>query len=252
MPTASRTISLACAGLVCLSLVAGCTSFKFPTMRFGGGAKSVAEEATPPQAAPQVLPPKEAARVCLTAAEELEAAGHADQAIVLYEKARNHDPSLASVSHHLAVLYDARGDGTRSLAEYNKAIEAAPEDPSLLSDFGYYHYQRGNLSEAEKWLRKALAVDPRHQKALCNLGMVLAEQGRFDESFDLFSKAVGPAAAHSNVGVLMAKQGQYDQARQAFHLSLAADPTLPQPKAFLAYLDKRQRSPQAAVGDERL
>ena len=51
---------------------------------------------------------------------------------------------------------------------------------------------------------------------------------------------IGPAAAHSNVGVLMAKQGRYDQAKQAFHQALAPDPTLQQPKAFLAYLDKPQ------------
>ena len=49
----------------------------------------------------------------------------------------------------------------------------------------------------------------------------------------------GPAAAHSNVGVLLAKQGHYDQAKQEFHQALASDPTLQQPKAFLAYLDKQ-------------
>jgi Flp pilus assembly protein TadD len=72
------------------------------------------------------------------------------------------------------------------------------------------------------------------------LGLVLAAAGRLDESFQAFSKVVGPAAAHSNLGVLLAKQGRYDQARQAFHQALALDATLPQPKAFLAYLDRPQ------------
>ena len=137
------------------------------------------------------------------------------------------------------MLYDATGDSIRSLAEYNKAIEADPKNPSLLSDLGYYHYERGNQTEAEQSLRKALSIDPNHAKALCNLGLVLAAQGKFEESFDAFSKAVGPAAAHSNLGVLLAKQGRYDQAKRAFNQALALDPTLPQPRAFLDYLDHR-------------
>ena len=116
------------------------------------------------------LPPKEAARACLVAAEEMQNSGHVEQAILLYEKARSNDPSLKSVAHHLAVLYDAQGDSARSLAEYNKAVESDPKNPNLLSDLGYYYFERGNLAEAEQWLRKALAIDPNHQKALYQSG----------------------------------------------------------------------------------
>jgi Tfp pilus assembly protein PilF len=130
-------------------------------------------------------------------------------------------------------------DSAKALAEYNKAVGSDPKNAGLLSDFGYYYFERGNLAEAEQWLCKALALDANYQKALTNLGLVLASQGRFAESFEVFSKVVGPAAAHSNIGVLMAKQGHYDQAKQAFEKALAIDPTLPQPKAFLAYLDRQ-------------
>ena len=138
------------------------------------------------------------------------------------------------------MLYDAQGDSARSLSEYNKAVECDPKNANLLSDLGYYYYERQNLAEAERSLRKALVIDPNHQKALSNLGLVLVGQGRFNESFEAFSKVVGPAAAHSNLGVLLAKQGRYDDAKQAFHRALAMDATLQQPKAFLAYLDKQQ------------
>ena len=108
----------------------------------------------------------------------------------------------------------------------------------MFSDLGYYYFKRGNLGDAERELRKAMEIDPKHAKALTNLGMVLAAEKRFDESFEIFSKAVGPAAAHSNVGVLMAKQGRNDDARREFHAALAIDSTLKQPKAFLEYLDR--------------
>ena len=227
-------------GLVGLVSWLGCASPGFSPPNAVSLSQSPDGESTASKQSHEELPPKEAARACLAAAEELQNNGHVEQAIVLYEKARRNDPGLTTVSHHLAVLYDAQGDSVRSLAEYHKALEHDPKNPGLLSDFGYYCFERGNLAEAERSLRKALALDPSHQKALCNLGLVLAGQGRFDESFQAFAKVVGPAAAHSNVGVLMAKQGRYDLAKQAFHQALATDATLPQPKAFLAYLDKQQ------------
>ena len=239
LPTV-RVKSVFWASLLCLSSCLGCATSSLVPSQFSGLSKTSAEESDLPKNVSGELPPKEAARACMVAAEELQKNGHTQQAILLYEKARNNDPSLKSVSHHLAVLYDAQGDSTRSLAEYNKALECDPKNANLLSDLGYYYYERENFAEAERSLRKALAIDPNHQKALSNLGLVLAGQGRFAESFEVFSKASGPAAAHSNIGVLMAKQGRYDQAKQEFHQALASDPTLQQPKAFLAYLDKQQ------------
>ncbi len=227
------------AALACLTLASGCASSNLFTAGIFGTSKTSTDDAEAPGADHEELPPKDAARACLVAADEMQNGGHIEQAIALYEKARSKDPSLKSVSHHLAVLYDAEGDSVRSLSEYKKAVEADPKNPSLLSDFGYYYYERENQAEAEKSLRKALEIDPAHVKALCNLGLVLAAEGRFDESFDAFSKAVGPAAAHSNLGVLLAKQGRYDQAKRAFHQALALDPTLTQPRAFLDYLDHK-------------
>jgi Tfp pilus assembly protein PilF len=224
----------------CLSVCEGCATSTFAPANIAGLWKSSNEESEIPKAAHGELPPKETAHACMVAAEELQNKGHAQQAILLYEKARSNDPSLKSVSHRLAVLYDAQGDSVRSLTEYKKALESEPQNPNILSDLGYYYYERQNYTEAEQSLRKALAIDPKHEKALSNLGLTLAAQGRFDESYTVFATAIGPAAAHSNVGVLMAKQGRYDEARQSFHQALAEDASLQQPKAFLAYLDSRQ------------
>jgi Tfp pilus assembly protein PilF len=185
------------------------------------------------------LPPKEAARACMAAAEELEKNGHNSEAIVLYEKARSKDAGLKAVPHHLAALYDAEGDSTHALEEYRKALELEPTNADLLNDFGYYCYERENYPEAEKTLKKAVAISPKHEKALANLALVLAAQSRFDESYETFCKVVGPAAAHSNVGVLQAKQGRNDDAKRSFQQALAADASLQQPKAFLAYLDRK-------------
>lgn len=232
---------LAVLAVLCLGMLTGCTASGLAPLGMGGLWKS-SEEAERLATPRGELPPKEAAKACMAAAEELQKNGHADQAIVLYEKARTHDPSLASVSHRLAVLYDAKNDSVRALAEYKKALEREPRNADLLSDVGYYYHQRENHAEAESYLRKALAVSPDHEKALSNLALTLAAQGRFDESREMFAKVVGPAAAYSNIGVLMAQQGRYDEAKQSFREAAALDSSLQQPKAFLAYLEDRQPS----------
>ena len=145
---------------------------------------------------------------------------------------------MKSIAHRLAVLYDIQGDSVRSLAEYNKALQSDPEKPWIAQRFRVLLLRAGRSCRGRTIAGKALAIEPNHQKALTNLGLVLAGEVRFNESFAAFAKVVGPAAAHSNVGVLMAKQGRNDQAREEFRQALAMDATLPQPKAFLAYLDK--------------
>jgi Tfp pilus assembly protein PilF len=218
----------------------GCTNSGLTPWRSPSPETSAESESAASAKLKEELPPKEAARACMVAAEQMQNSGHPDQAIPLYEKARRNDPDLKTVAHHLAVLYDMQGDSSRSLAEYKLAIEVEPKNPDVFSDLGYYYFNRDNFNDAERELRKALELDPKHAKALNNLGMVLASEKRFDESFQVFSKAVGPAAAHSNVGVFMAKQGRIDEARKHFHEALALDSTLKQPQAFLDYLDRQR------------
>jgi Tfp pilus assembly protein PilF len=216
----------------------GCTTPSLPPWKTGSVTTTSDSEPTVSKRSEEELPPNEAAHACMVTAESLQDSGHVEQAIFLFEKARRNDPNLKTVAHHLAVLYDIQGDSTKSLAEYKKAVEAEPKNPDVFSDLGYYYFNRGNFSDAEHQLRKAIELDSKHLKALTNLGMVLASEKRFDESFAMFSRASGPAAAHSNVGVFMAKQGLNDEARKQFHEALALDSSLKQPRAFLEYLDR--------------
>ena len=184
------------------------------------------------------LPPAEAARACFTTAEELVKAGHRHEAIRLYEKARQYNPQLQGLSRRLAVLYDQAGESLQAAAEYRRALQENPQDADLLNDLGYFHYRRKRWAEAETQLRRAVEINPKHEAAWTNLGLVLAGQGCYQEAFDAFNRAVGPAAAHSNVGVILAKHGRREEAVRRFRQALTLDPTLKQPQAFLEYLQE--------------
>lgn len=202
--------------------------------------------AKPGAAAPakqKEMKPSEAAHACLVTADELAQNGHRREAILLYERARTLDPA-APVSRYLAVLYDQEGL-PQALAEYNRAIAAAPRDANLMNDLGWYYYKRGDLDKAEKWLKAALQHAPQDDRVWVNLGMVLGEQRRYRESFDAFSRAVGPGAAHSNLGMILARHGQLAQAQQELRQALSMDPELEQPRAVLAYLADSQQPPES-------
>jgi len=196
----------------------------------------------PPRVSPaspaDTLPPKQAAEACLATAKELQAHGDAQEAILLYERARQLNPKEQEVSRFLAVLYDQQRNDTRALTEYRKALELAPRDADLLNDFGYYFYRRRDWRQAEEQFRKAIAQSPEHERAWVNLGLALGEQDRFQESFDAFSKVLGPAAAHSNVGVILAAHQRHSEAETAFKQALAIQNDLPQPRAFLAHFEQ--------------
>ena len=183
------------------------------------------------------LPPRQAAEVCLAAAQELEKNGREIDAIAQYEKAREHNPRLTQVSRRLAVLYDRQCDFQRALTEYRQALALAPHDADLLNDLGYCHYQRGDYVEAERWLRQATERNPKHQRAWVNLGLTLAWQGRYPESYDAFAKVVTPAQARANIGIVQAQQQRTAEAVQSLREALREDPDLRPVRAVLAQLE---------------
>lgn len=180
---------------------------------------------------------KESAVACVATADELMAAGHHREALLLYERARKLDGRQQGLSRKLAVLYDRQGDQVRALKEFEQALAETPDDADLLNDFGYYYYRGRDWTAAEKFFRRAVAKKDDHAQAWTNLGLALGQQGRYQESYEAFARAVGPAAAHSNVGVLLAGHGRRSEALAAFRQALAANPQIPQARAFVAYLE---------------
>ncbi len=204
---------------------------------------------TDTRAAPSMLPPKKAAEACAVTARQLANQGHPREAVALFQRASELDPRGTRYTHELAVLYDQIDEHDRALAAFRQALQEHSRNADLLNDFGYFHFRRGAWESAEQQFREARKIDPRHERALVNLGTTLGEQGRFQESFEVFETAVGTAAAHSNVGVLLAAHNHRDDARQAFTRAVQLDPSLRQPKAFLAALDSQAGEPAAVAAD---
>ena len=169
---------------------------------------------------PQELDPKAASFACLAAASEMEKAGQTEEAIRLYEKARQDDPKVSgAISRRLGILYDKVGDFSKATVEYEIALKATPNDADLLSDIGYSYFCRKDYGLAEKHLRQATKVQANHKRAWTNLGMVLAAKSRWQESYDAFLMAVAPAEAHCNIAFCMAAYAMTDDAQVASEMT---------------------------------
>lgn len=235
-----RALRLSAAVLVVAQL-AGCLANRSGPLSVANRLEKAvgAQRAARPAGRPSLgdeLPVSEAAAACLATAEELQQHGHRREAILLLERARQLVPKSPGVARRLAVLYQQQQDSTKALAEFQKALKEAPRDPDLLNDVGFYHLEQCQHAEAEKLFRDALRHEPSHERASVNLGLTLAWQGRYEESIEAFSPAVGKAAAWSNVGVVQTQQGKYDEAKRSFEQALALQADLKPARAFLAYL----------------
>jgi Tfp pilus assembly protein PilF len=205
---------------------------------------------TKPQATSDVeLPPDQNAALCMTMAESMERENKETDALVFYERARNLDPSLNDrAARRLAVLYDRHDQQAKAMIEFQQLLKKYPKDASLLNDIGYSFYNRGQWSEAETYLRRAASADKMNKRAWMNLGMTLAQQGKYEESFAVFTKAVSPAEAHANLGFILAQQpNRQSEAIQAYRQALAIEPALLVAQKALQRLEGQPRAAGTAA-----
>ena len=150
------------------------------------------------------------------------------EAIKAYLDVRKLDPSAAGVAHALAVLYDRSGMTDAAAREYQTALQESPQKADLRCDYGYFLYSTGRDAEAEVSLKESLRLSPDHRQATINLALVVGHQGRYDEALQLFTKAIGPAAALHNVGLLKLQAGETIAAKQMLAEASRRDPSIRQ------------------------
>jgi Tfp pilus assembly protein PilF len=232
-----KTFIASCIAAWAILSLSGCHAFDPAAWAVSSGAGPRASE--PPRSIRNSdLPPQTAAEACIASAEKLQEEGKPAEALALYEQARSLDPHAPQINRRLAVLYDLQGNDARARAEYYKALQNSPRDADLLNDFGFFYYRRHDWRQAAECFRKATAVAPEHERAWVNLGLALGEEENFQESFEAFSRVLGPAKAYANLGVILVAHHRPVEAKTAFERALALQPDLAQARAFLADLEK--------------
>ena len=166
------------------------------------------------------------AEACRATGEELARLERDEQAIAQFLRARQLNPKIEGTAHSLAVLYDRQRLLDAAEREYRVALKESPRDADGLNDYGYFLYSRGDFTGGESQLRAALKERPEHAQARLNLALALAGQGRHDESFVEFERALGKASAHYNTAVLLLRSGESERGMEQLRMALLEDPGL--------------------------
>src|SRR5262245_26217618 len=196
-------------------------------------------------AARDELPKDKAIQTSLTFARNLDKSGSDDGAIEQYEKVLHLSPDHPEAMRRLAVLYDRRADFTNAEAAYKKLARMQPRDADLMCDWGYSYYLRNNWKEAEAKLRRALDLDKHHARARCNLGLVLGQQDRFDEAYQMFRQAgLDEADAHCDIAFIYWTycRTYYDRPRRECILARQLNPACSKAQELLAQIDEAHKT----------
>ena len=198
-------------------------------------------------------------------AELLEAAGEKAEAIGALRQATAADPRFAAAWNYLGILLGESGDEAGAVAAFSATLRLDPHRAAAWNNLGNAQRSLGRLDEAQASFARALAVRPDYPLAAANLAaaqrdlgdvvaaeataraalawtngkppfrpllVILAglvrENGGFDESAELYRRAIEAAPAHSagewiSLASVHSERGESDRAREAYARSLAVD-----------------------------
>ncbi|MFM7058296.1 MAG: tetratricopeptide repeat protein [Planctomycetota bacterium] len=152
--------------------------------------------------------------------------GDVQSAVAMYREAIRINPENSDALWRLGLLHIRQNEFDLATDAFERAVDLDPQNALLCADFGYHLYLSGDLKRAEKYLRGAVRGAPNDQRAGNNLGLVLAAQGRDEESLAAFLDAgCTEAEARANLAFAQAMRLDVSAAGESLKASMALDPT---------------------------
>jgi tetratricopeptide (TPR) repeat protein len=135
--------------------------------------------------------PGEAASHTVRYAVALEEAGRGEEAVALYRRLVDEEPTSALVWTNLANAEAQRGRHAEAELAYRRALELAPESGDTLNNLAWLLYEEGErLAEAEELARRAVAAGGSDAYlALDTLGRIQRAAGRCPDAAESLAEA---------------------------------------------------------------
>ena len=124
-----------------------------------------------------------------------------------------------------------------AIVVFQKAIDADPSFSWPHHNIGRLFMNRGDYEQARVWLERALAANPHHWRALYNYGVTNANLKRWPDALGAYRKALAispnDARLHANVGWTLIELGRQAEAERALQTAVRLDPSLQTERAYL-------------------
>lgn len=149
-------------------------------------------------------------------------------AIPLFRKAVEMDPSSIVGHRNLAFSYAEKGMLNRAIREYEAAIRLDPKEAESCFNLALVYHRREELDRSIAYNEMAVARDPHFVEAYVNLGFDYVEQSMVDRARTSFEKAVeiNPQCANATYGLALTYEtkGQRAEARAWWRKYLKLEP----------------------------
>jgi tetratricopeptide (TPR) repeat protein len=164
----------------------------------------------------------------LATANSLAAAGRNDEALAAWWRVLELRPAAAATHEALNVLAWSAGRSDLYLRSFDYARQHVGLDPELLLMEAAFRFRNRQLEHAEKLLWQAYSRAPQRGDVLGLMARVITRQGRFEEAYALFSRAIeaepGAVAHRQEFGFALLSDGQAGEALTVFEQALVLAP----------------------------
>ncbi|KPK42675.1 MAG: hypothetical protein AMJ78_01670 [Omnitrophica WOR_2 bacterium SM23_29] len=154
--------------------------------------------------------------------------GDEDEAIRMYEKVMELDPTFALAFIYIGKIHYRNNKYLDSIKFYRRAVELVPTNANYWNDLAGAYLKARKLKEAAQSYEKALDIYPYTLAARVNLGGVYSELGNPKRALEEYMLALRLAPdmpdIYYNIGNVCAQLGNLNLARQYWEKALEIDP----------------------------
>ncbi len=133
--------------------------------------------------------------------------------------------SPVRIYNALAILYDLENRHEEARQYYSLALHKEPHSALIITNLGYSHYLGGNIALAEKYLKQAIKEDPSFERGWTNLGLVYVRKGLYARALSTFEHTMEPADALNDLGYFLMLEGEYEQSIELFQRAIDSSPS---------------------------
>lgn len=141
---------------------------------------------------------------------------------------RDHLPHSWLAHHSLATVLATLGNADEAIRLYKRALQLQPTSGRTHYFLGEQWHNRGKTDKAREHYLEAVRWEPDCVPAYNSLARILAQEGKLDKATDICRMGLvfspDSEVLHCTLGTLLARQGQRTEAIEAFQTALRLDP----------------------------
>ena len=149
-------------------------------------------------------------------------------ALGVYQRIVERNPSRGEAFRGMALVHEELGDHEEAIRYYRRVLEIEPENADVHSDLGASYQALGAHEKAIAHWQRAIELDPDHADALHNIGMVHYMAGRYESAIEAWQDGIGLAPdnvkAHDNIAAAHRALGAHEEAIAHWQRAIELDP----------------------------